>query len=98
MVYNVKPDAVSTLRSCKNALILHVAITEIYQENVRSELLLLQSAACSSCLYLDSPKWWHVSEKILKIKFCLSSAYQDLGRVKMRATLGRKMDHPCVCI
>lgn len=93
MVYNVKPDAVSTLQSCKNALILHIAITEIYQENVSSELLLLQSAACSLCLYLDSPKWWHVSEAILKIRFCVSSACRDLGRVKMRVTLGRKMGH-----
>lgn len=90
MVYNVKPDAVSTLQSCKNALILHIAITEIYQENVSSELLLLQSAACSSCLYLHSPAWWHVSEVSLKIRFNIFSACSDLGRVKMRATLGRK--------
>lgn len=98
MVYNVKPDAVSTLQPCKNALILHIAITEIYQENVSSELPLLHSAACSWCLCPDSPVWWHVSEGILKIRVCVFSACSDLGRdegsgIRMRATLGKKMGH-----
>lgn len=111
-VYRVKPDAVSTLQSCKNALILHKAITETCEENMRSELL-PAPAFCFWLLFLQSG-----GEPDVEICFrnyfkdqiwcllCLhvSSAgkLQSGRRRKMRATVGQKMNHlqicPCMCI
>lgn len=52
-VYHVKPDPISTLQSCKNALILHKDITETCKENMKSELL-PAPAFCHWLLFLQS--------------------------------------------
>lgn len=52
-VYHVKPDAISTLQFCKNALVLQKAITEMCKENMRSEPL-PAPAFCSWHLFPQS--------------------------------------------
>lgn len=100
-VYHVKPDAVSTIQSCKNALILQKAITETYKENMRSELLPV-AAFCCWLLFLQSGEpdveacfWNDLKDQILCL-LCLhvSSAWklQSSRREKMKATVGWKIN------
>ena len=101
-VYHVKPDAVSTLQSCKNSLILHRAITETCTENTRSELLPAPGFCCW-LLFLQSggepdveARFWNDFKDQICCLLCLrvSSAgkVQSSSRGKMRATVGWKMN------
>lgn len=111
-VYHVKPDAIRTLQSCKNALILHKAITETRNKNTRSELL-PAPAFCCWLFFLQSGGEPDVEACfgnyfkdeigcLLCLRVSSAGKLQSGRREKMRTTTGWKMNLlwicPCVCI
>lgn len=101
-VYHVKPDAISTLQFCKNALVLQKAITEMCEENMRSEPL-PAPAFCSWHIFPQSGEkpnveacFWNDFKDEIWCLLCphVSSAgkLQSSRRGKMRATVGQKMN------
>lgn len=106
-VYHVKPDAISTLQLCKNALVLQKAITEMCKENMRSEPL-PAPAFCSWHLFPQSGEepnveacFWNDFKDGIWCLLCLhvSSAgkLQSSRRGKMRATVGQKVNLLWIC-